>query len=545
LKRLTEFFPRRAGWAFGAVAAAAIAIVLVTCIRVWTPDFGLTPFIPIGNVFKDREIAAYRTASKYEDPNPPKRWGFDGQFYAELSLDPLLRDPQLNAALDDPPYRAHRILLPWLAWIGGFGRPSWVLNAYAALNPVFWLGYVVILFVLFRRYGWPGAGGFAAMLLTCGVVESIYRTLTDFPAFVLMTLAVMIGGLGGAGTLALAALTREVNLLGLSGLVEFRRPWGTALRRNLLIALISGVPLLLWFAYVAWRLRANGNMVGGNLDWPLRAIFRRAADAIAAIHRDGLWPGSLLKEPSEPHALLTIVATLTQCLYVLTHPNWKDRLWRVGAVFALFFLCVSSKVWGGTGYFTVTRHALPVTLAFNLLLAMRPNRRWLLWFILGNCFVPAGICEFVRFGQQVPLRQEYTVQAAPRIAHDLAIRFDGGWSAPEQDGSRNWRWATEQQAQLSVMNTSGKSLQVHLSFRALSFARRDLSVSVHGKTVWSGPIDGRYASAPVLTLDLDLAPGDTEVAFSTPQPPQSPETDDPRPLTFMVTDLVIRGAPPQ
>ena len=117
---------------------------------------------------------------------PPVRWGFDGQLYAEMALDPLLRNPQMKTALDDPAYRADRILLPWLAWLGGTNTPFWVLNVYAALNPLFWLGYAVILYVLFRRHGWAGVAGFAAMLLTCGVVESTFKALTDFPAFVLM-----------------------------------------------------------------------------------------------------------------------------------------------------------------------------------------------------------------------------------------------------------------------------------------------------------------------------------------------------------------------
>ncbi len=59
------------------------------------------------------------------------------------------------------------------------------------------------------------------MLLTCRVVEiQCTGALTDFPAFVLMTLAAMIGGSRGAGVLGLAALTREVNLLGLAGILE-------------------------------------------------------------------------------------------------------------------------------------------------------------------------------------------------------------------------------------------------------------------------------------------------------------------------------------
>ncbi|HSY54339.1 MAG TPA: hypothetical protein VK785_07825, partial [Opitutaceae bacterium] len=201
-------------WAFVAVAMAACAVMLGTCLKVWSPAYGLTRFIPIGQEFEQRGIAVYRATPKYV---PPTRWGFDGQLYAEMALDPLLRDPGMKTALDDPAYRADRILLPWLAWLGGLGRPFWVLNVYAALNPLFWLAYGIILYRLFRPHGWAGVAGFAAMLLTCGVIESTFKSLTDFPAFVLMTLAAMIGGSVGAGVLGLAALAREINIIGLVG----------------------------------------------------------------------------------------------------------------------------------------------------------------------------------------------------------------------------------------------------------------------------------------------------------------------------------------
>ena len=219
-------------WAFAMTAAAALALVVLTCARVWLPDFGFTRFINIGREFVPRGSAIYQATPKYVTPAPGPDAGFDGQWYAEIALDPLLRDPQLRHALDDPAYRADRILLPALAWLGGFGRPFWILNAYALLNPIFWFGYVALLYVLFRGHGWAGWAGFTAMLLTCGIVESMYGALTDFPAFVLMTLAAVVAGSRGAGVLGLAALTREVNLLGLAGILEFEPPWRDAFWKN-------------------------------------------------------------------------------------------------------------------------------------------------------------------------------------------------------------------------------------------------------------------------------------------------------------------------
>jgi hypothetical protein len=504
-------------WAFVAVAVAAGAVMVGTCLNVWSPAYGLTRFFRIGQEFEQRGIAIYRATPKYV---PAARWGFDGQLYAELALDPLLRDPGMKQALDDPAYRADRILLPWLAWLGGLGRPFWVLNAYAALNPFFWLAYGVILYRLFRPYGWAGVAGFAAMLLTCGVIESTFRSLTDFPAFVLMTLAAMMGGGVGAGVLGLAVLAREINLIGLVGVLDFERPWREALGRNLRRIAIATVPLALWFCYVRWRFpaeggthlleRLRGSLMGDNINWPLHAIGRKLVEVVAVIRQGGVdWPNFYKSAPV--HALLTIIATLTQCIYLLTHREWKNRLWRVGLVFVPLFLCIAYQVW--YNHFTVTRHALPITLAFNLLLAARPKRRWLVWFILGNCFVPYGIYKFIAFGLETPHPVEFTVGAVlpPGVAIDGS--FGAGWTGAEWDSQRTWRWATGPRATLLLANGGRSALEVELACTVLGAAPRDLRVTAPGADLWQGRLEARPAI--LRTRKFTVPPGTTVVTFET------------------------------
>jgi len=41
--------------------------------------------------------------------------GYDGQFYIQIALDPLLRGAKLQQVLDAPAYRARRILAPAIA----------------------------------------------------------------------------------------------------------------------------------------------------------------------------------------------------------------------------------------------------------------------------------------------------------------------------------------------------------------------------------------------------------------------------------------------
>jgi hypothetical protein len=523
-----------------------LAVLLGTYIRIWSPDYGITRFIVIGHEFNQRGLDVYRATPKYMEPFPSDRWGFDGQQYAQLSLDPLLRDPKIKTAIDNPPYRARRILLPWLAWLGGLGHPFWVLNVYAGLNLVFWLGFAVMMAALFRPYGWAGVAGFAAMLLTCGIIESMRHSLTDFPAFVLMTLAVMIGGTRGASVLALAGLAREVSALGLAGLMEIEPPWLKAVKKNFWLGSIAFGPILLWMVYIAWRLRMPaGSVSGDNLDWPFYAIARKLGEFVSFARKDEIeWSRFYLNY--ELHALLTIVATLTQCIYLLTHRAWENRLWRMAAVFVPFFFCIGYPAW--ENHFTVTRHALPITLGFNLFLAMRPGRRWLWWFLLGNCFVPYGVIEFAFYGRETLPATEFRVVGLPPADGSIHPNFGPGWLDPESNPRTIWRWANDQKATLVLANAQSHPVEVMLAFSTTSPVPRDLRVSAgkkltgpgHGlrKTViWSGQID--YWLKSVRSQKFILPTGETVVSFETSLPPTLRGPDDPRELTFMLAYLQI------
>jgi hypothetical protein len=512
---------------------AAFLLLLRTYVSVDTTAFGITKLIVIGHEFDERGLSTFQATPKYIGPSD--RWGFDGQFYAEIALDPLLRDPQLSIALDNPPYRSRRILMSWLAWLGGLGKPFWVLNVYAALNLVFWIGFVVMLAVLFRPYGWVGLAGFAAMLMTCGIIESMRVSLTDFPGFVLMTLAMMIGGVGGTGVLALAVLTREPNILGLVGLWDYRPPWLPTFKRNLLFALIAGVPMALWFAYVISRFPLKESIDGGNLDWPLRGIMAKLGEfSVHAVNGDIRW-GAWYSEfyTSEVfHALLTIISTLTQCIYLLTHREWNNRIWRVGAAFVPFFLCISFLPW--ESHFTITRHALPITLAFNLVLATRAHRTWPIWFFLGNCFVPYGIHLFVVECSRYP-----TALAESRIGSVAGVvRHGDGWFDRESDAHHRWIWAESHGGLEIVTWPRSAAIEARLTFRMCALTPRTVRVCADGREVWRGPIGTKLSTVnlpPLLVkqghLELELTT-DTAPALESTKP-------DARPLGFALYDPVL------
>lgn len=536
-------------WAFALVALLVFAFFLRVFVSVWTPEHGITKFLRIGSVFDERGLAVFRATPKYVDPYPAHRWGFDGQLYAEMALDPLLRDPQLHVALDDPPYRGQRILLSWIAWALGFGQPFWILNVYAALNLIFWVGYAWLAAKLFRPHGWAGLAGYAAILATCGIIESMQASLTDLPSFTLILAAIMAGGTAGAGLLALAALGRTPSLIGFVGLMEFPPPWKEAIRKNLVRGLVAAVPVALWVAYVLWRFRGRQISVeGGNLALPFHGIMEKLGEfSVTAVRGQIRWHRLFFEiyKSYDLHALLTIISVVTQTIYVALHREWKSPLWRWGAVVAVYFSCVSFLSWDS--HFTVTRHALPLTLVFNLFLAMRPTKAWLIWFLLGNCFVPYGVRSFdaLRDQHSPPPPAEFAfvdANGATPATPPVEVTYGDGWSPQQWRIDETSRWARGESATILLHNRTSAPVTVNLRLIAYTTVPRDLRATLGTTEVAHESLArGRriLALAP-----LTLPPGETHLTFLTSAQKSKIDDDTPGDGTWKIENPRLTLAPP-
>ena len=509
-------FPNPPRWLFALVAVAAFGFLLRVYVGIYTPHYGITKFLRVGQEFNDRGTAVFRATPKFMDPYPAHRWGFDGQLYAEMALDPLLRDPHLHVALDDPPYRGQRILLSWLAWAFGMGNPFWTLNVFAALNFVFWIGFAWLTARLFAPLGWSGLAGYAAILLTCGVLESMQASLTDLPSFTLMLAALMVGGSAGAAVLAIAALVRTTSLIGFVGLAELTPPWKEAFRKNLVRGLIAVVPLALWVAYVLWRFRGRQvGFDGGNLALPFRGMMEKLGEfSVTAFHGPIRWHRLFFEiyKSYDLHALLTIISVVVQSIYIMLHREWRSPLWRWGAVTVVYFSCISFLSW--ESHFTITRHALPMTLVFNLLLAARPSKAWVIWFLLGNCFVPFGVRYFdgMRDFSSPPPQAEFVVVAPAGQSPQLAISYGDGWSGQQWWPDTTWRWARGGHATLMVRNNGSRPVQVELRFIAVSQEVRKLAVTQGTRAIFSTELP---AARKVMTIpSIELPPGETRLDFT-------------------------------
>ena len=241
--------------AVGCVLCLLSLFVVRTYVRAYDPVVGWTRMIFFGGTFEDHTLPRLRRLAHYTETGEAGRWGYDGQFYAQMAIDPSLRDPGFDRALDMPAYRARRIGLPAAVFLLGGGKPRRILQMYALSNLFFWFVLLGAMCSLLRPSGLRSLLCLSAGVLCLGAVASMERSLIDLPAA-----AVLFAGLaaartwGGPALLAAAVLTRETSLLAAGGFWDGRPPWrGGAWKRLLVLSAAALVPLALWMLYVNGR----------------------------------------------------------------------------------------------------------------------------------------------------------------------------------------------------------------------------------------------------------------------------------------------------
>ena len=363
-------------------AAAALVIVFLASVgRFYHPGTGFTALLgmPAGH---DLETAAFRSVPHYEYP----AWAsYDGQFYVQRALDPLLRDPEVDRAMDLAPFRARRILFSWTAYAIGLGRPAWIVEAYALQNVACWL----VLAWLLARWIAPTTGRglalWAACLFAHGMMWSVRFALLDGPSLLLIALAVAAVERGRPLLSALiggvSALGRETNLL-----VAFAQPMPSGRRQWMRLALALGlavVPIAIWYDYL-WSIYRSTSFAGTNqLVLPGTAIAGTWRDALLAVARSGVWSGAGL-------TFGLLFALAAQAAYLFVRRAYAAPWWRVAVGYAVLMLLLDQTLANpATG--AISRVLLPMTVGFNVLLAgeHRAARFWP-WFAAGNLhLIPA------------------------------------------------------------------------------------------------------------------------------------------------------------
>ncbi len=315
--------------------------------------------------------------------------GYDGQFYAQMAMDPLLCDPNLDRAMDEPPLRARRILLSWTAFAFGLGRPSWILQAYALQNVVCWLGLTILLFRWFPLTTRRLSALWLATSFAGGLMWSVRFALLDGPSLLLIAIGMTALEAGRRWTSTLvfgvAGLARETNVLGLAALVDPQewRSW-RAVARHAGSAAMTVLPLLVWFDYIRSIYHTRVLTSGETLAPPFHGAIWKLQQATGQIGQPGIPKDAAL-------TLLLLAAVCTQIGFLIAKPAWRDPWWRLGAAYALLMPFLGRPLWAGQPP-TALRVLLPLLLAFNVRLRSceQPIAFWTL-FVLGNLAVVHGV----------------------------------------------------------------------------------------------------------------------------------------------------------
>jgi hypothetical protein len=513
--------PLRRRWLVPLAALIAVAVFLTLVGRFWHPVYGFTALIQLDASNDDVKLTAFRELPVYVHRN---NGGYDGLYYAQIALDPSLRDRQLPGAIDNFAYRARRILPPALAWVLGLGQAAWIIRIYPLLNVVAWFALALLLWRLLAVDTMRGWLAWAGVMFSAGALVSVRLALTD-----LVALAILAGALFAAererrktalGALAAAALARETSLLGLAGLVK--RPWISW--KNFVRTVIAVAPLAAWLAYLRWRVGPS-DQGWDNLTVPGAGFVEKWQAAMAATQTLG---DKLL-------AWTTVLATLgltVQAVFIVTRPRLDDRWWRIGAAYVGLMMFLGTAVWEDYPG-AAMRVLLPLTLAFNVV--AHRVRAPLVWLIAGNLGVFAGLLAW----RDTPFAtQELAVAHTGNVA--AIARPGDGWFPIEQHGRHRWQWTNARGTVVFETWPRAQSVSLQLDFALRSPTPRTVVLRQDGRELWRAEIGAVLSAHHVV---LQAGPGRGTIEFSTDTPGVNeglaPNT---RALAFALYDLQLTVA---
>jgi hypothetical protein len=381
-------------WVWRAVYASVVAGFLLTVASYYDRTTGLTIFLGLPANSHSYELPVVQAVPHAHDEVDG---GYDGQFYAQMAIEPLLRNPDIDRAMDKPGYRAHRILLSWTAWVASRGDPEAALHVFAWQNVIFWL----VLAWLMTKWCPPGDARmfvlWAGVLLTHGLLMSVRNALSDGPSVVITALAVLSMERGrpwlAAVITGVSGLARETNILAgamwLQRLTRHPRSW-IVVGAGLLVCL---VPLVVWLDYLRSLYLDAAFSGGSHITTPLSGLAWKVRMTWGALQAQGL----TVQTTANVFMLMAFVSQAAALLWC-TRQWWRDRTasaaWLLVAwPFLLLGLTAHQVVWDGSPG-AITRVVLPLTVGVNVLLARQPRASWTL-LIAANLGVICGLMAFV------------------------------------------------------------------------------------------------------------------------------------------------------
>ena len=352
---------------------------------------GILSLIYFGKNYQDRQMMQLQGA--HIPRSTP--YGYDGQMYAQIALDPFLISSAVFDGVDNPAYRARRSAMPVLAFLFGHGELMSILYSYALLNFLAWFVFAVILLHYRPPKDWADVALITTLLISSGTLISLLRALTDFPAAALGigSLLVFQRQRMSAILLSVSALFKETSLLSFGALLFPRtlapvNP-GKPLFKLVLILL---APLSIWSIYLFIRAPAVGEMgPAGNFNWPLLSFIYKYQHLLVWEHWQKLievW-APLPKEMRRGYLVLSFFELLAplslaiQAGYFFCRWRWSNPYWGFGLGFAFLFLFMGDSIW--LEQYAYCRVLLPLSFAFNFLIRdYETGKKYWALFIFGN-----------------------------------------------------------------------------------------------------------------------------------------------------------------
>jgi hypothetical protein len=357
------------------IAGALVILFVASVARFYHPGLGFTALLGLPADNAD-EAAALRAIPHVVTPPSTS---YDGQFYVQRALDPLLRDPEIDRVMDLAPFRARRILFSWTAYVLGVGRPAWIIEVYALQNVACWLGLALLLTRWLPLNTGRGLALWTACLFAHGLLWSVRFSLLDGPSLLLIAGAIALAERGhvlwSAALTGVAALGRETNLL--AALAQRRPTDRRGWLRLALAMLLIAVPVLIWQDYLRSIYRSTMLAGTNELVLPFVGIGPRWNIAIHGVLRHGLFSPQVV-----PFILLFGLAV--QAAYLIVRHEYTSPWWRVAMAYAVLMVLVD-PVLADPNTGAITRVLLPMTVGFNVLLAREPRGvHFWPWFLCGN-----------------------------------------------------------------------------------------------------------------------------------------------------------------
>jgi len=514
------------------VCALVVALFTWNVSLFYLPGQGFTYFIEFGSMEHARFLPQVKAVNHYEMRNSP---GYDSQWYAQIAVDPHLKDPALRVAVDSLPYRARRILFEWTAWLLGGGDPRRVMNVYALQNVFCWYILAAVLLRWFPQDNWGNTFRWVCVLLSFGLIFSVRSALLDGPSLLLVTIGMALIETGrtwtGATLMGLSGLGKDTSILAGAAL----SPPDMRIPRSFVPWLAKGalfiVPLALWMVCIRIWLGPADDIGARNFAPPFSGLANKLQDIVSSLEAIGNRNPAVIRLD-----LLVVIGLLAQCLFFAGRIRWSNPWWRVGASYAVLMLFLGDAVWEHYPS-AAARVLLPMTLAFNILV---PRKGWwLLLLVIGNLGI-LGAPDLLK----PPGRETFRVAGPADLRINPkdnsvveAIFGPRNWWDPEKSRWEYFRWSLGDST-ITVRNPQPFAILADIKFRLRAVDERGALVSLNGTLVWQGilkPAEVRKATIAGVVLQ----PGDTTLLFQSDRPAAYPGNDDERRLTFSVRNLEI------